>query len=217
MREFSEQASTRLGSAHWRRYGSTNLGARRAPADHPRTPAGATAARARRLEAGGRGAPARLAAAIHAELALTTTPFGAPGAATPAGAFGVDTAQIGQILGYHGKVNGGVYQVGVPRAEKITADGIDVPTSMGLATAINFQPTGGGKAAITGDFVLSGNEVNPVIRALRDNGIAITALHSHMLTDSPHLFFMHYWANDDALKLAHGLRAALDKMNVKKT
>src|SRR2546430_5189665 len=164
----------------------------------------------------GRGTPATLAAAVHAALALTTTPFGAPPAAPPAGSFGVDTAQIGQILGSHGRVNGGVYQVGVPRAEKITADGVDVPSSMGLATAINFQPTGGDKAAITGDFVLIAGEVNAVIRALRDNGIAITALHSHMLTDSPHLFFMHFWANDDARKLAHGLRAALDKMNVKK-
>jgi hypothetical protein len=164
----------------------------------------------------GRGAPARLARALHTALALTTTPFGAPAAAATAGGFGIDTAQIGQILGFHGRVNGGVYQVGVPRAEKITADGVEVPPSMGLATAINFQPTGAGKAAITGDFVLIGNEVNPVIRALRDNGIAVTALHSHMLTDSPRLFFMHYWANDDALKLAHGLRAALDKMNVKK-
>jgi len=164
----------------------------------------------------GRGTPARLAAAVHSALALTTTPFGTPSRAGPVGSLGIDTAQIGQTLGYRGKVNGGVYQVGVPRAEQITADGVDVPPSMGLATAINFQPTGGGKAAITGDFVLIGSEVNPVIRALRDNGIAVTALHSHMLTDSPHLFFMHYWANDDALKLAHGLRAALDEMNVKK-
>jgi len=168
------------------------------------------------MHIGGHGAPAKLAAAVHAALALTKTPLGAPSPAAPAGGFGVDTAQIGQIIGYRGKVNSGVYQVGVPRAEQITADGIDVPPSMGLATAINFQPTGGGKAAITGDFVLLGNEVNLVIRALRDNGIAITALHSHMLTDSPHLFFVHFWANDDALKLAHGLRAALDKMNVKK-
>src|SRR3989475_145551 len=164
----------------------------------------------------GRGTPARLAAALHAALALTATPFGAPAAATASGSFGIDTAQVAQILGYHGKVNGGVYQVGVPRAEQVTADGAEVPPSMGLATAINFQPTGPGRAAITGDFVLLGSEVKPVIRALRDNGIAITALHSHMLTDNPHLFFMHYWANDDALKLAHGLRAALDKMNVKK-
>jgi uncharacterized protein DUF1259 len=170
------------------------------------------------MHVAGRGRPVRLAGAIHAALALTGTPFGAapPPAATPEGTLGIDTAQIGGILGYHGKVNGGVYQVGVPRAETVTADGIEVPPSMGLATAINFQPTGGGNAAITGDFVLLGTEVNPVIRALRSSGIAITALHSHMLTETPHLFFVHYWANDDALKLARGLRAALEKMNVKK-
>jgi hypothetical protein len=165
----------------------------------------------------GHGTPPRLAAAVHAALALTGTPFGTSAAAAPPASLGIDTAQVGQILGFHGKLNGGVYQVGVPRADKVTADGVDVPPSMGIATAINFQPTAGGKAAITGDFVLIGNEVNPVIRALRDNGIGVTALHSHMLTDSPHLFFMHYWANDDALKLAHGLRAALDKMNVKRS
>ena len=170
------------------------------------------------MHVAGRGRPVRLAGAIHAALALTGTPFGAapPPAATPEGTLGIDTAQIGGILGYHGKVNGGVYQVGVPRAETVTADGIEVPPSMGVATAINFQPTGGGNAAITGDFVLLGTEVNPVIRALRSSGIAITALHSHMLTETPHLFFVHYWANDDALKLARGLRAALEKMNVKK-
>lgn len=164
----------------------------------------------------GRGAPAKLAAALHSALAVTKTPLGAPTAAAPAVSLGIDTAQIAQILGYPGKVNGGVYQVGVARAEKITADGIDVPPSMGLAAAINFQPTTGGKAAITGDFALLASEVNPVIRTLRENGIGITALHSHMLDDSPHLFFMHFWANDDALKVAHGLGAALDKMNVKK-
>jgi len=88
-----------------------------------------------------------------------------------------------------------------------------IPSSMGLATAINFQPTGAGRAATTGDFVLMASEVNPVIAALRANGITVTALHSHMLNDSPHLFFMHFWANDDALKLARGLRSALDRTN----
>jgi hypothetical protein len=88
-----------------------------------------------------------------------------------------------------------------------------IPNSMGVSTALNFQPTGGGKAAITGDFVLLGKEVNPVIKALRENGIAVTALHSHMLQEQPRLFFMHFWANDDALKLAKGLRAALDQTN----
>ena len=84
---------------------------------------------------------------------------------------------------------------------------------MGLATALNFQPTGGGKAAITGDFVLLGSEVNPVIKALRQNGIQVTAVHSHMLQEEPRLFFMHFWATDDAVKLAKGLRAALDNTN----
>jgi hypothetical protein len=88
-----------------------------------------------------------------------------------------------------------------------------VPGSMGLATALNFQPTGAGKAAITGDFVLLGSEVNPVITALRQNGIQVTAVHSHMLQEEPRLFFMHFWANDDAVKLAKGLRAALDNTN----
>ncbi len=90
---------------------------------------------------------------------------------------------------------------------------MEIPPPMGVSTAINFQPTGEGRAAITGDFVLLAAEVNPVIRALRENGIAVTALHSHMLSESPRLFFMHFWANDDAVKLAHGLRAALDKTN----
>ena len=85
----------------------------------------------------------------------------------------------------------------------------------GVATAINFQPTGGGKAAVTGDFVLIGSEVNPVIKALRANGIEVTALHSHMLNETPRLFFMHFWANDYAKKLARGLRAALDRTNSK--
>lgn len=164
----------------------------------------------------GRGEPTRLAAAVHAALALTRTPFGTPAAAPSKTPFDIDTMQIARILGYHGKVNGGVYQIGVPRAEQITLEGTAIPASMGLATAINFQPTGRGKAAITGDFVLIGSEVNAVIRALLNNGIAITAIHSHMLLDSPHLFFMHYWGNDDALKLARGLRAALEQMNVKK-
>ena len=94
---------------------------------------------------------------------------------------------------------------------------MDVPPPMGLANAINFQPTGGGKAAITGDFVLIAKGVNPVLKALRDHGIEVTAIHNHMLDDQPHLFFMHFWANDDAQKLARGLRAALDKVNVVKS
>jgi hypothetical protein len=91
---------------------------------------------------------------------------------------------------------------------------MNVPVAMGSAEAMNFQPTGDGKAAITGDLVLTAQEVNPVLRALRDSGIEVTALHNHMLDDEPRLFFMHFWANDDAAKLAKGLRSALDKINV---
>ena len=159
----------------------------------------------------GMGNAANLSKAIHAAIAKTKTPDA--GAATAPPDLDIDTKQIDQILGHAGKNNGGIYQVGVPRAEHITEGGMAVPNSMGVATALNFQPTGGGKAAITGDFVLLGKEVNPVIKALRENGIAVTALHSHMLNDQPHLFFMHFWANDDALKLAKGLRAALDQTN----
>jgi hypothetical protein len=155
-----------------------------------------------------------MAKAIHEALQLTKTPgpdsSPAPQAATD---LGFDQKQIEQILGRSGKVNGGILQIAVPRSEKITDSGMTVPPSMGVATALNFQPTGNGKAAITGDFVLLGSEVNPVIKALRQNGIAVTALHSHMLTEDPRLFFMHFWANDDAVKLAKGLRAALDNTN----
>src|SRR6266849_3208538 len=159
----------------------------------------------------------KIAKAIHDALALSKTPFAAPAAAAPNQDLGIDTKQIDQIMGQSGTVKGGVYQFAVPRADKIMDNDMEIPPSMGVAQAINFQPTGGGKAAITGDFVLLASEVNPVIKALRDNGIEVTALHSHMLIETPRLFFMHFWANDDAQKLARGLRAALDKVNVVKS
>ncbi len=159
----------------------------------------------------GMGNAASMGKAIHSAIAKTKTPDASAATAPPD--LDIDTKQIDQILGHAGKNNGGIYQVGVPRAEHITEGGMAIPNSMGVATALNFQPTGGGKAAITGDFVLVAKEVNPVIKALRENGIAVTALHSHMLQEQPRLFFMHFWANDDALKLAKGLRAALDQTN----
>jgi hypothetical protein len=162
----------------------------------------------------GMGNAVSLGKAIHSAIAKTKTPDA--GSATAPPDLDIDTRQIDQILGHSGKNNGGIYQVGVPRAEHITEGGMAIPNSMGVATALNFQPTGGGKAAITGDFVLLAKEVNPVIKALRENGIAVTALHSHMLQEQPRLLFMHFWANNDALKLAKGLRAALDQTNSEK-
>jgi biotin operon repressor len=163
------------------------------------------------------GDPVKLAQEFHAALSLSKTPFEAPSGTSQAQQMDLDTASIDKILGAQGKANGGVLQYGIPRAEKITDGGMPVPPPMGSAIAINFQPTGGGKAAITGDFVLIDKEVNPVAKALRDNGIEVTAVHNHMLDDQPRLFFMHFWANDDAQKLAKGLRGALDKVNTAKS
>jgi hypothetical protein len=165
----------------------------------------------------GHGAATNLAIALHDGLALSKTPLsnstgGASAGAAPA--IDLDTAMIDGALGAKGRATGGIYQFSIPRAETIKDGGLEVPVAMGSAEAINFQPTGNGKAAITGDFVLTAAEVNPVLHALRQNGIEVTALHNHMLDDEPRLFFMHFWANDDAQKLAKGLRAALDKINI---
>jgi hypothetical protein len=177
------------------------------------------------MHVGGHGDAVKLATALREALGQSRTPLGGGTAASsqPPAATGsadqkldLDTATIDQALGRKGKVNGGVYQVSIPRAETITDGGMEVPEAMGSAIAINFQPTGGGKAAITGDFVLTADEVNPVIRALRANGIEVTALHNHMLKDEPRLFFMHFWANEDVNKLAKGLKAALDHIKVAK-
>jgi len=163
----------------------------------------------------GHGKEADLARTVRSALTLTKTPMDtAPTAA--AAAFPLDTAALARALGYEGKVNGGVYQVGVPRAETIMELGMEVPPSMGMSTAINFQPTDAGRALISGDFVMTGGEVNRVIRALRANGIEIASIHSHMLEESPHLLFMHFWAHDDAIKLARGLAAGLAETNSQK-
>ena len=166
----------------------------------------------------GHGDPVALATAIRAALGESKTPFGPPAAPPSQPAqVDLDTAALDSAIGAKGKVNGGVYQFSVPRKEAVTDSGAPVPPAMGVATVINFQPTGGGKAAITGDFVITANEVNPLIRALRENDIEVTAIHSHMLSEQPRLFFVHFWAHDDALKLAKGLEAALERIAVSRS
>lgn len=167
------------------------------------------------LHVAGKGEPVKLAQDLHGALALTKTPLGAAQPpARPAGS--LDIPSLDRIIGFSGKDNGGVLQYGIPRAERIEENGMPLPPSLGTATVINLQPTADGKAAITGDFVLTAPEVGLVAKTLRENGIAVTALHSHMLNEEPRLLFLHFWANDDAQKLARGLRAALDRMNVAK-
>ncbi|MFL6304165.1 MAG: DUF1259 domain-containing protein [Candidatus Sulfotelmatobacter sp.] len=165
------------------------------------------------MHVGGHGDPVKLATAIRTALGESKTPLTPPTPPASQPAIDLDTAQLDQIIGAKGQANGGVYQFSVPRRDPVNENGMQItpPGPTGVATAINFQPTGGGKAAITGDFVLTADEVNPVVQALRSNGIDVTAIHSHMLTEQPRLIFMHFWANDDAAKLARGLRAAIDK------
>jgi hypothetical protein len=164
----------------------------------------------------GHGDASKLAETIHDALGRSHTPLAAQPAPAASEPLDLDTAAIEKILDNKGKVSGGVYQFSIPRAESIKETGMVVPAPMGTAIAINFQPTGAGKAAIAGDFALTAAEVNPVLRSLRANGIEVTALHNHMLNEEPRLFFMHFWANDDAAKLAKGLRAALDQVNTAK-
>ena len=165
----------------------------------------------------GHGDPVKLAAALHAALAESKTPLATPPTPIEPPEIDFDTAAVDQALGAKGTNNGGVYQFSIPRAEPVTDGGMEIPAAMGSANAINFQATGGGKAAITGDFVLIAKEVNPVAKALREHGIEVTALHNHMLDDQPRLFFMHFWATDEAKKLADGLKAALAQINIAKS
>jgi hypothetical protein len=169
------------------------------------------------MHVAGTGDPAQLARLVRAALEESRTPFDIkPPAEAAAASAGVDLdmGKVDAAIGHKGKANGGVYQFGIPRGDSIKMEGMAVPGAMGTAIAINFQPTGGGKAAITGDFVALSSELNPLITALRDNGIEVTAIHNHMVGEEPRAFFIHFWANDDAVKLANGLGAALKTVNV---
>jgi hypothetical protein len=160
----------------------------------------------------GEGNAVKLAQEIKAVLQVTATPLTPPAAPTQTQA--IDWSKVTAILGTTGKQNGMLLQYSFPRNEKTMESGMEMPPSMGMATAINFQMDGN-RAAITGDFVMLADEVSNVVKALTENGIMPTAIHSHMLHDEPRLFMMHFWAVDDAEKLARGLKSALDKTNSK--
>jgi hypothetical protein len=169
------------------------------------------------MHVAGTGDPAQLARLVRAALEESKTPFDVkPPAEAAAASASVDfdAAKVDAAIGHKGKANGGVYQFGIPRADSIKMEGMAIAPAMGTAIGINFQPTRDGKAAITGDFVALSSELNPLITALRDNGIEVTAIHNHMVGEEPRAFFIHFWANDDAIKLANGLGAALKTLNV---
>ncbi len=161
----------------------------------------------------GHGDAVKLAGVLKDALAATATPPGPP--QLPPKTAAPDWSKVEITLGRQGTKKGDVLQFGIPRAKAVEEGGMEIPPFMGTANSINFQAVGS-KAAITGDFVLIAGEVNRVLKALTDHGIAVTALHSHMLVETPRLFFMHFWAVDDPVKLAEGLRAALDQVAIKK-
>lgn len=158
----------------------------------------------------GTGDPVEMAKTINNGLTKTEMPMEAAGGG---GAEGVDlnTDKLDKIIGHKGKIDSGVYKYSIGLNQSVTTEGVELPSAMGTAIVLGFQPLGDGKAAINGDFVMTAEEVNPVIRALRENDIQVVSLHNHMLEEEPRLFFMHFWATGDATTLAEGLRAGLDK------
>jgi hypothetical protein len=159
------------------------------------------------------GDAANVAKSLRAALALSKTPLG-PMAKAAAATLPFKTV-IEQGLGRTGKVNGKVLSVSAPRAETIQMNGVTIPPAAGVATAINFQDAGSGNVATTGDFVLIGSEVAAVQQALLSHGFEVTALHSHMIDDVPHLYYMHFWAVASPVAIAAGLKDALSHVNVK--
>ncbi len=164
----------------------------------------------------GHGDAVQLAQALHQVLSASATPLSPavppPPAAPPTGPQ-LDMVMLDGILRYNGRAAGSVIQYSVPRAETILENGHELLPAMGVATAINFQPSGASTASITGDFSLLAGEVDAVASALHANGIDVTAMHQHQLNEQPRLFYLHFWANGDPTRLAQGLRAALDQTN----
>jgi hypothetical protein len=158
----------------------------------------------------------QLAEELHRALSSSATPLSPAVPPPPASSLSgpqLAIATLDGILGYSGRANGSVIQYSIARSETITENGHQLLPAQGVSTGLNFQPTGDNLAAITGDFVLMADEVDPVAQALSANGIDLTAMHQHHLDEQPRLFYLHFWANDEPSKLATGLRAALDQTN----
>lgn len=163
------------------------------------------------LHFSGEGNADALASAMRSALSVTNTPMAPPASAgTPANP--VNWTKVEGILGKNSAKSGNLFQVSFPRKEKIEEKGMEVPPYLGMATGINLQMVGE-KAATTGDFILLADEVNPVVKALIGHDLTVTAIHSHMLNETPRFFFLHFWGYDQPEKLANGLKAALDLTN----
>jgi hypothetical protein len=163
----------------------------------------------------GHGSATQLASSLKAALGASKTPLEKPAAAAEEPTPPAWVVTVEQSVGHQGSYKGGVLSYAIARSDEITADGMTIAPAAGVAEAINFQAADSGQVATTGDFVLTAGEVNPVLSELRARQIAVTALHSHMLTEQPRLFFMHFWAVGDPQGVAQGIKAALSHVSVK--
>lgn len=163
----------------------------------------------------GHGSAEQIAQQLRTALAISKTPLGKPAAPAGSSAPPAWAKTVEDAIGQKGTFSGGVLSFGVPRKEAITMNGMAITPAQGVAESINFQEAGTGKVATTGDFVLTASEVNPVISALEEHHILVTALHTHMLTEQPPLFFMHFWAVGSPETVAAGIKSALTKISIK--
>ncbi len=156
-----------------------------------------------------------LGRSLKGALAASKTPLANPGPAAKPASEPAFVPRVEGILGRKGDFSAGVLGFGIPREDAVTMNGMTIPPAMGVAEAINFQGAGPDRVATTGDFVLTADEVNPLISVLEAHNILITALHSHMLKEQPRLFFMHFWGIGPAKTVAEGIKEALQKVRVK--
>jgi len=161
----------------------------------------------------GHGKPADLARKVKPAIDLIgkgrPAPAPAP-AAAPAPT--IDTAKLAQIVGTQGEQTGAVYKITIGRDDlKLTEMGAPLNTRMGLNTWAAFVGTND-NAAIAGDVAMVANEVTPVLKALRQSGLQVVAIHHHMTGTQPTIYFLHYWGTGPAEKLATGFKAALGEL-----
>jgi hypothetical protein len=163
----------------------------------------------------GHGPATQLATSLRAALSLSKTPLEKPVAPAEEAAAPAWVKTVEDAVGRKATYKGGVLSYGVPRSDTITMAGMTITPAAGVGEAINFQAADSGNVATTGDFVLTADEVNPVISALQEHSIQVTALHSHMLTEQPRLFFMHFWCVGRPESVGAGIKAALSKVQTK--
>jgi Domain of Unknown Function (DUF1259) len=161
------------------------------------------------------GSASQLATSLLTALAVSKTPLEKPAAAAEEPAPPAWVKTVEDAVGRKGTFKGGVLSYGVPRSDTITMAGMTIPAAAGVGEAINFQAADSGNVATTGDFVLVADEVNPVLSELQGRNVLVTALHSHMLTEQPRLFFMHFWCVGSPESVGEGIKAALTKVHTK--